>query len=108
MLFVGMPWLLHNLFTTLFDKKELKAYLFQLFKYVISAFVIASLSYLLCNIIPLKGILLLVVRIIICGCVTIIVFFIVYRKTDEFKRGIMLLDGVTRGKLHLRQLVLKK
>ena len=108
LLFVGMPWLLHNLFTTLFDKKELKVYLFQLLKYVISALVIASLSCLLGNMIPLTGILLLVVRTIICGCVTIIVFFIAYRKTDEFERGITLLDKVTRGKLYLRQLILKK
>ena len=108
MLLVGMPWLLHNLFTTLFDKKELKAYLFHLIKYAVSAFIIAFISYLLGSIIPFTGILLLVVRPIICGCVTIIVFFIVYRKTDEFERGIMLLDGVTRGKLHLRQVILKK
>lgn len=108
MLLVGMPWLLHNLFTTLFDKKALNEYLFQLIKYVLSAFIIAFVSYLLGGIIPFTGIILLVVRIGICGCVTIVVFLIGYRKTDEFERGIMLLDGVTRGKLHLRQLILKK
>lgn len=39
MMFVGMPWLSHNLFTTLFDRSQLRPYLGHLIKYTITAVV---------------------------------------------------------------------
>lgn len=108
MLIVGMPWLLQNLFTVLFDKKELKNYLLQLIKYAVSAVVTACISYLVGDVVPFSGVMLLVFRIIICAIITILVFYIIYRKTDEFERGIMIVDGITKGKFQLRRLIIKK
>ena len=42
---IGMPWLLHNLFTVLFDYSQLKEYLNKILKYTIIVIIIYYLQY---------------------------------------------------------------
>ena len=46
---IGMPWLLHNLFTVLFDYSQLKEYLNKILKYTIIVILSCLLSYIICN-----------------------------------------------------------
>lgn len=99
MLFVGMPWLLHNLFTVLFDKKWLCTYLKKLAGYVIVVFISTCATYWVCSLIDLPDIMLIIVRLVICCFIPNLIFLIAYRRMDEFKLSIQLADKITKGKL---------
>ena len=98
-LLVGMPWLLNNLFTCLFDKCNLKNYLFKLFRYTLSIIVISILCFVFCNLISLEGWPLLIVRCIICIIIFNGVFIIIYRNTNEFGELLNLVNRTSSGKL---------
>lgn len=107
MLFVGMPWLVHNLFTVLFSKQELKPYLKKLFFYSIITLISCIATYAICMPIHLEKWPLLIVRGIICCIVPNAIYFIVYHKTIEFKQCLQLLDKMTKGKLKLETRLIK-
>lgn len=102
-LFVGMPWLLHNLFTVLFDKKQLPEYIKAVFYYVIVAFISCIVCYFICQLFHLSSWLTLIVRIIICCLVPNVIYFIAYRKRLEFKQCLQLLDNMTKNKFNLEK-----
>lgn len=108
MLLVGMPWLLKNLFKTLFEPNQMMPYLRKLMQYVAVSVVVSLISGFLGSMVPLKGLLLMLVRSIICFAVTAAAFILCFRRSPEFARGVMLLDTVTKGKLNLKQRILKK
>ena len=85
MLFVGMPWLLYNLFTTIFEKSMINEYLRKLFQYILASVLVAILSTVICQSIGLQGIVSVVFNAIICAIITGI-SFIVFRKSDEFQK----------------------
>ena len=101
-LFIGMPWLLHNLFTVLFEKKQLKRYLNKLSFYVVIVFVGCVITYIICMYLPFKSKwTILIVRAIICCIIPNVLYFIVYRKREEFKESMQLFDKMTKGKIPL-------
>lgn len=97
--FVGMPWLLHNLFTILFTKKELTAYLKRLVIYVLATFLCCIVTYEICQLIYLPKWQLLAIRGVICCIVPNIIYFLCYCKIPEFKQSIQLVDKITKGKI---------
>ncbi len=102
-LLVGMPWLFHNLFTTLFEKKKLLEYLKNLFFYVIVSLIACILTYLVCNKIVLGNWTTIIVRGIICCVIPNVIFFIMYHRFSEFKECLQLVDKMTKGKLQLQR-----
>lgn len=104
MIFVGMPWLLHNLFTVLFDKKQLMPYLKHIFRYVFVVLISCVITYGIVRIIPLEGIPEIAVRLIICCIVPNLLYLLVYRKTEEFAQAVELADKMTKGKLKLKKI----
>lgn len=98
-LFVGMPWLLHNLFTVLFDKKQLVPYLKRLLFYVVIVFFSAFATYHICNLFNQSDVLLILIRLVICMIVPNGIFFVAYYRMKEFKHSVQLADKMTRGKL---------
>lgn len=102
-LFVGMPWLLHNLFTVLFDKKHLPEYLRSLLLYVLVVFISCVGCYFICQLFQLSDWLTLIVRIIICCLVPNIIYFVAYRKRLEFRQCLQLLDNMTQNKFNLEK-----
>lgn len=103
-LVVGMPWLLHNLFTVIFDKKDRTGYVLKLIRYAIIVCIAAIITYLICTFIKLPVIPTFIIRAIICVVVPNIIFLIVYRKKFEFKESIALIDRMTKGKLKLKKI----
>lgn len=98
-LFVGMPWLLHNLFTVLFSKTELLPYLKRLVLYVIVTTVSCLISYIICVPIHLKGYTLLIVRLVICCIIPNMIFFLSYRNLSEFSESIAMVKRILKNKL---------
>lgn len=99
MLFVGMPWLLHNLFTTIFCPQWLFPYLKKLALYVVTVSGAAAITYGLCSLICLPDIPLIAVRLGICCIVPNVVFLAAYHKMTEFKESMCLADRMTHGKI---------
>lgn len=105
MLFVGMPWLFHNLFTTMFEKKHLIRYLVKVLQYACVSCISCVIVVVLCGFI--KGSLFVVIflRAAICVTVPCLSYIIVFYKREEFKQSIFLVDNMTKGKLNLKRFV---
>ena len=101
MLLVGMPWLLHNLFTVLFDKKYLKPYLKQILLESIIVVVGCCVTYGISNFIKLPIWPTLIIRGVICLIMPNILYFCVYRNTKEFKDSMVLANNMTKNKISI-------
>lgn len=106
MLIVGMPWLLHNLFTVLFSKDKLKPYLWQLIKYVSIVTVGCIITYILSDLIVASKWMTLIFRAIICCCIPNIIYFVAFRNKNEFKQSVALIDNMTKHKIKFLQKLL--
>ena len=99
MLFVGMPWLFKNLFTTVFHLSPVK-YIFKILQYAAIAVVTCSMSVGATYFIQFKSLILtLIVRFVICLIIPNAAMFVLYRKSDEFKGLIDIANGIFNGKL---------
>ena len=96
---VGMPWLLHNLFTTLFDRRELRGYLWLLLRWAAMTAVGAAASLGLCVLVPLTGWAAIFVRLAICCLVPNLWFLLVSRKSGEFRRAAEIAGRMAGGRL---------
>ncbi|WP_394523268.1 lipopolysaccharide biosynthesis protein [Lacrimispora sp. JR3] len=99
MLLVGMPWLVHNLFTTMFEKKNMRKYLASLAFYVFISIVASIISVVVCNFVNFGLWITLIVRFIICLIVPNVMFLIVYNRKSEFTQSILLINKMLHGKL---------
>lgn len=105
MLFIGMPWLLHNLFTVLFDESQMWEYIRTLLKYVLVVAVSCVMCYALSSILHFTVLGNMLYRTVVCCIVPNLIYFFVYRETDEFAQCVQLIDKMTKNKLKLSQLV---
>lgn len=97
---VGMPWLLHNLFTVIFEMQYLVQYLRKLVLYLGIVIASSGITYFICWMVSFEPVLTLLIRGIICIIVPNSIYFIVYRKCKEFKQVLTLIDSISNGKLH--------
>lgn len=95
MLLVGMPWILHNLFTTMFNKKHFKKYFKKLMFYVGITTLNCIVSVFLCSFIQLKPIMTILLRLPICLIVPNLIYFLVYRKQKEFLETLRLANSMS-------------
>lgn len=107
MVVVGMPWLLINLFTTIFEKKMMKEYLKKMSGYILVSAIVAVASTIICHTIGFQGIVAMVVNVLICGILTVFIFVLVYRKSDEFQRSLNIMNRITGDKLKFVKVLAK-
>lgn len=100
MLLVGMPWLFHNLFTTMFEKKNMKKYLSSLAFYVLISIIACITSVAICEFINFGLWMTLIIRLIVCLIVPNVIFLIVYVRKSEFKQSVQLVNKMLHGKLN--------
>lgn len=105
MILVGMPWLFHNLFTTMFEKKKLKKYLISLFFYIIVSFVACIISVIVCGFIDFALWTTLVIRFITCVIIPNLIFLLAYSGRREFIQSLLIVNKMLHGKL---EFILKK
>lgn len=97
---IGMPWLLHNLFTVMFERKYLKGYVFRIFKYVVLTVCLAVLTQIICDKIVFTNLWCTIfVRGMFCAVMVNGLYYLMYRKTAEFKQSIVILNKLTKGKI---------
>ncbi len=83
MLIIGMPWLIHNLFSEVF-KCEFKGYVLKLLKYTIAIIIIIAICYILTNFVKGVSISTLILKGIICTVIFNLLFIIIYKNSNEF------------------------
>ena len=107
MLVIGMPWLLHNLFTCLFDRSDLFGYVRTLFGYAVVALIACAACLGICRCIILPAVLQLLVNLVVSVVICNLIFILCFRKNPEFGQSIELIDRMTRHKLGLGRLLNK-
>lgn len=101
LLLVGMPWLFHNVFTLLFDMKDIKGFLAHLFFYVCITAVCAVACVMLCSLIHTGVWTKLIISGLIAMVVPNVVFWAVYHKMPEYKACLQIVERITMRKLEL-------
>lgn len=101
MLLVGMPWLLHNLFTVLFDKSNMWGYIRTLLEYTIVTAISGAVCCVISSIFHFSALGNLAYRAVVCCIVPNLIYFAVYYKTPEFVQCVQLLDKMTKNKFNL-------
>lgn len=89
MLGIGMPWLIHNLFSLLFKRKPTE-YLIKMCGYVIIVVISNISTYFLSNLVQGDGIFALVGKAIICVVVSNVIFLICFCRKPEFTQTLEL------------------
>lgn len=97
--FVGEPWLLHNLFTVVFERKKLRIYLKKLCGYLAVAFFCCIVCNWGCGLFKCNPVTTLIINGVICVIVPNIILFVVYHNTDDFHACVKLLNKISHGKL---------
>lgn len=98
-LLVGEPWLLHNLFSVIFDRGSLLPYLKELLVYVALAAAECTACVLICSAVSLPNLwLTLLLRLIVCGIVPNVLHLLLFRANPLFFLTVDLFDGITHGK----------
>ena len=99
MVFVGMPWLFHNLFTAVFDRAYFKNYILRIMQYVGVTVAVCGITYGICSAINASLLVTFCIRFIICMVIPNIMFWISYHKLPEYKQSKELLDKITHGRI---------
>lgn len=107
MVFVGMPWVLHNVFTLFFDRSLLKGYVCQLLMYAGLTAVAGTLVSLICGQIRVAA----WGNLILCAVVSVVVpngvFYAVLHRHSLFRPAVQFLDSITKRKLALEKRLFK-
>lgn len=95
---VGMPWLLHNLFSVVFDRKYMAAHIKKVVFYVLVVIFSCAVTYFVCSFIRFTPIVTILLRGMICAVIPNVIYLVAYRKTVEFKQLLEMADRITKGK----------
>ena len=80
-LFIGMPWLLHNLFTVIFTKDQMMQYVKKLLLYVAVTAAAAVVTYGLCSLVNVGAVMQIIIKGVICLIVPNVIYLAVYYRT---------------------------
>lgn len=97
---VGMPWLLHNLFTVIFEKKHMWHYIRRLAKYSFVVLISCVVTYFICSQFNMGLISTILVRGVICIIVPNLIYYLTFRKTEDYQQTLQLADKMTKGKMN--------
>lgn len=96
---VGVPWLLHNLFSVVFDRKYLQPYLKKLGIYCVSAVLICAVTFAACSCIHAQPLSTLLLRTSICCILPNLTFILLFRRSNEYNQTLALVNTMAKGKL---------
>lgn len=85
---VSIPWLLHNVFTTIFEKNLIGKYIVYLLKFVVLTTLSAIICVLISNYVVSNSIVSFLLKALIAFIIPNCLILIFFSKTPEFKRTI--------------------
>ena len=103
MVFVGMPWVLHNVFTLFFEKKMLGSYVGQLLGHVALTAAAGALVALVCGRIRQTPWIALVVCTVVSIAVPNAVFYMALGRTKQFGKAFRFLNRIFKNRLSLKE-----
>lgn len=106
MLGIGMPWLVKNLFTVVFDKKDMHQFLKRIYMYVIITICACGVTYWIGSLANFSIVPTLIYRFLVCCVVGNVMFFIVCLKLPEFKSCVILANRITKGKIKFLKILM--
>lgn len=98
MLGIGMPWLFYNLFTTMFERKQLPEYLKKVLFYSAISLIVCVISVIICNFINVGMWPTLILRLVVCLVVPNTLYLVIYHRTTEYKQSLELANNMTKGR----------
>ena len=87
LLIIDLPWLLRNVFKTIFLNQSLKGYIVELLKIVIYAFASSVITYVVCANIMFDGIFGLIIKLVIAVIISCGVFCIADFRSTQFQKS---------------------
>ncbi|MCR5672078.1 MAG: oligosaccharide flippase family protein, partial [Butyrivibrio sp.] len=102
-LFVGTPWLIHNIFNTIFDVKYRGSYLKKVAFYTVVTTLACTINYLVCRLVPGKDLFVLIIRAVISCIIPNVIYFLFYFRTKEFDDALSLVSNLTGGRINLKR-----
>lgn len=101
--FIGLPWMLHNLFTTIFTDYSMGKFTVRILERTICVIGICMGIYIINRNLPIN-LAFIIIRLILCCVLFNVCFILLFRKNKDFANTVVLLDRATKGKLHLVKL----
>ena len=98
---VGMPWLLYNLFTVVFERQYLISYLRKFAIYLFAVIIIVFITWQVCRHIQIHLIPTLLLRGGICCILPNALFILCFRNSTEYSQTLSLANTMTKGKFAL-------
>ena len=95
---VTIPWLIHNLFSVVFNISS-KEFIRKFIIYVFVVFLSALISFGVCNLSSLTGIVSIILRLIISIIIPNVVYLILLRHEPEFEGSLEMVDRLTQNRL---------
>jgi len=97
-LIISVPWVIHNLFTYLFDRAELRKYIIRFLIYILMDFIVCVFTYFVCSFLQFGNWLDLLVKGVICCLLPNMLFWLMFKKTNEFKMSKGLFKRILKRK----------
>lgn len=82
-LFIGMPWIIYNLFSKVFQGCSVRDYIRGLIGFAIIIFVASTVTYFICRNLPIT-IMGLFIRMLLCISIPNMIFIFMFRKNEGF------------------------
>jgi len=100
-LFVGIPWVLYNLFRLFFGRSLLKGFCASLLRYAGAALLAAALLGVACAAIQCGLWLKLALCLGLSVAVPCLLFYVLFGRTEQFAQALQFVDRITGGRLSL-------
>ncbi len=94
MLVLSVPWELYNIFTVIFEKKDLSGYVLELFRYAAVAVLICIISVYACSYVTLGGILGFLLKGIIALMISDVLLLAIFFRAEEFNEAFKFVKGL--------------
>ncbi|NME83745.1 oligosaccharide flippase family protein [Clostridium sp. SM-530-WT-3G] len=101
-LFIGMPWLVHNLFSTLFGRDKIKIYLSKQFTYGVVILAANYVCYRVCATVDIDGIAKIGFNLIICFIIYNLIFVLFFRKSKEHQECFSMINRIVGSMLKVK------
>lgn len=95
--FVSAPWIIQNVMSLIFHRKQ-KDYYRQILQYLVVIVVATVICGGVCSQFNFRPFVTCVVRTVICCLIPNVIFFVAYRRTEEFKRSCQIVYRIVPGK----------
>lgn len=103
MVFVGLPWQMHILFTSMYERAMMKGYLKLVGKYAAATLASGAVVVGICMQIHASPWITLLLCALISASVPNIVFLLLMHRDEQFRPAVKFIDRLTKKKLRLEQ-----